>query len=102
MRADKWSFKALSLLLAACPTIILWFLLKNTLHPIWFLVPLYWIYHVRDMKSRLRELNDRIALNCDMIVMQSPLENAYELYDSLYVEHGFTDEADKLDRLDRL
>lgn len=96
MRADKWAFRGLNLLVAFGLTSILWFFFKDAFHAIWFLVPVYWIYRIRDTESRLRELNDRIALNCDMIAMQLPLEDPYELYDSLLVKHGFT-EAGSLD-----
>jgi len=102
MRADKWSFRAVSFVFALVPTSILFYFFHESVHPLWFLVPMYWFMYIRDTRSRMRELNSRISLACDMMAMSTQVDDPYDMYESLLDRHGFYDDAENLDEWDRL
>jgi membrane protein implicated in regulation of membrane protease activity len=93
MRADRPKFMLVSILIAASVTGVLWYLFSTHIHGIFFLVLLFWMIHVHDIRSRLREINDRLELQDDALGVL--LIDGDYTYDFMLDEHGFHDEADK-------
>ena len=96
MKADTWSFRAINLLIAASASGVLWWLFADFVNDLLFLVPLYWIMHVRDNVSRLRELSDRVKIATEVIaeLVDDPNNLLYE-YEETLERHGFYDDAEE-------
>lgn len=96
MRADTQSFKFWNLIISCLVAGTLWWLFHPYLHHLFFLLPLFFVMHVRDLRSRLRELNDRQQLQLDVFaLLVNDVEFRNNFYDLLDA-HGFSEEADAL------
>jgi hypothetical protein len=99
MQADSWRFRLTNLLLGCAFAGPLWFLFYPYVHHLFFLLPLYWLMHVRSSTSRLREINARLRLQQDLLGSLLDEDDDYvPSYVSLLDHHGFSDEADALDK----
>lgn len=100
MRADSWQFKLGNLLIAGVVVAPFWHFFREHLNDLLFLIPFYWITHSRDVRSRLRELNDRLKLQHDLLgIFLTGDRDPFNLdpdYEALLDAHGFYDEADAL------
>lgn len=96
MKADQWGFRTINLLIASTASGLLWALFHEYVNDLLFLIPLYWIMHVRSNTSRLREINSRMKVAVEVIaeLVEDP-ENLYYQYETALEKNGFYSEAEK-------
>lgn len=98
MRADRWTFRTLNLIIAGTISGTLWYFFHNDISDVVFIILFGWIVHVRGVRSRLIELNDRLKLNNDLIgTMVDEDADIISDYEVLLDKHGFHEEADEWD-----
>jgi hypothetical protein len=98
MKADTWQFRLANLAIGCALAGPLWYLFHPFVHHLFFLLPLYWIMHLRDSTSRFREINARLRLQHNLLgALLDEDEDYVSSYQSLLDFHGFRTEADALD-----
>ena len=96
MKADAWGFRIINLLLASSASGVLWWLFAEHVNDLLFLVPLYWIMHVRDQVSRQREINARMKVLGEVVaeLLDDPNDPTFQ-YEATLEKHGFYAEAER-------
>lgn len=98
MRADSWSFRVTNLVIAAAVAGALWWLFYGLAPDYVFLVPLYWIMHIRSMHSRLREIEGRTHALTDILRLitkeDDDPQNSIDI-ENILDKYGFDDDEDE-------
>lgn len=81
MQADTWSFRAFNFALAALATVVLWYLFKDEVPVISFMIPFFWIMHVRDIRSRFTDIS------ADISTLDETIEDVISMQDHVNRHH---------------